>query len=83
MTYFLCKPLHSLPIQPWKHIFNEDGIHVDFDLLELCIFGMEREGCGGGFAGFAGAGEEIEGEEFHLGRPFILLYVWYNGNCSD
>ena len=29
---------------------------------------MQGEGGGGGFAGFDGAGEEVEGEELHFGR---------------
>jgi hypothetical protein len=33
---------------------------------------VEREGCAGGFAGFAGAGEEVEGEDFHL---FVSFYI--------
>lgn len=33
---------------------------------------MQREGCWVGFAGLAGAAEEVEGEELHLCLEFFL-----------
>ena len=34
-------------------------------MCECAGFGVEGEGSCGGLAGFDGAGEEVEGEEFH------------------
>ncbi len=40
---------------------EEEGVVVDFGLLELGVFEVEGEGEGGGFAGFYSAGEEVDG----------------------
>ena len=77
--HFLCQGFYSFPIQPRKHIFDEERVQIDFYLFEFGFFGVEREGRRRGFAGFAGAGEEVEGEEFHLrgiGRGFIVFWCW-------
>lgn len=39
---------------------QEKGVIIDFGLLELGVFEVEREGEGGDFAGFYGAGEEVD-----------------------
>lgn len=44
---------------------EEDGIVFDFMLLELGIAEMKGEGERGYFAASDGAGEEIDGEQFH------------------
>lgn len=45
---------------------HKERVEVRFDLFEFCLLGMEGKGRWGGFAGFDGAGEEVEGEEFHV-----------------
>ena len=69
-TYLLRKRLHSLPLQSRQHVLHKQRVHIDFDLFEFGIFGVKRESCGGGFAGLSGAGEEVEGKKFHLGRRY-------------
>ena len=50
-----------LPIYPGQNVGDEGGIEVDFLLLELGVAEMEREGLRGGFAGFDGASEKVDG----------------------
>jgi len=51
----------GVPVQTRQDVVEEEGVVVDFGLLELGVFEVEGEGEGGGFAGFYGAGEEVDG----------------------
>lgn len=69
--------LHSFPIKPRQHIFNEEGIHIDFDPFEFDILGMEEgRGCLL-FTSLTGAGQEVESEKFHIGSSIMVLYLLY------
>lgn len=59
------------PFEPREDVTEERGVGLGFDDLELDVPGVERECVGGGFTGAAGAGEEVEGEEFHRGRWWV------------
>lgn len=65
ITHFIRDSLHRRPIKTRKDILDKQRIQVEFDLLEFGFLRMERKCCGRGFAGFARASEEVEGEEFH------------------
>lgn len=48
--------------------------------LELGVAGVEGEGERVRFAGFDGAGEEVEGEELHCGGGYKAVFEgWVNG----
>lgn len=64
-NYLRSNNSHSIPFQAGEDIDEEGGVVGGFDLVELDVAAVEREGERGGFAGFDGAGEEVEGEEFH------------------
>jgi hypothetical protein len=79
-AYFLRNRLQSFPVDSWQHVLDEQGVDFGFDLFEFGVFGVQREGCWVGFAGFAGAAEEVEGEELHffsfwIGRLFLLSFL--------
>lgn len=65
ITHFIRDSLHRRPIKTRKDILDKQRIQVEFDLLQFGFLRMERKCCGRGFAGFARASEEVEGEEFH------------------
>lgn len=65
ITHFIRDSLHRRPIKTRKDILDKQRIQVEFNLLEFGFLRMERKCCGRGFAGFARASEEVEGEEFH------------------
>jgi hypothetical protein len=65
-THFMRQGLHSFPFESGEDVLDEERVDVGFDLLEFCFARVEREGGGGGLACLARAGQEVEGEEFHL-----------------
>jgi hypothetical protein len=65
-AYFLGDCLESFPVDSGQHVLNEQRVDFGFDLFEFGVFGVQGEGCWVGFAGFAGAAEEVEGEELHF-----------------
>ena len=60
-TYLVSSSFERVPFYPWKDVAQEGGVVLHVNLLELRVAEMEREGGGGGFAGFDGAGEEVDG----------------------
>lgn len=73
--YFFRNGFKSFPVDPGEQILDEQGVDLGFDLFELGFSWVQGEGGRVGFAGFAGAGEEVEGEELHLWRPGILVLI--------
>ena len=65
-TYLVSGDFERIPIYPWQDIAQEGGIVFHVHSLEFRVTEMEREGCGGGFAGFDGAGEKVDGEDLHF-----------------
>ena len=68
-TYLDHERFHGLPVEARQDVLEEDGIDVRLHLLEFGVFGMERKSRGRRLARLAGAGEEVEGEEFHPDLP--------------
>lgn len=64
-THLRRSRLHGIPIESREDVLEEDGIVFDFLLLELGVAEMKGEGERGCFAASNGAGEEIDGEQFH------------------
>lgn len=64
-TYLRGSHLHGIPIKSRKDVLEEDGVVFDLLLLELGVAEMKGEGEGRCFAAFDGAGEEIDGKQFH------------------
>jgi hypothetical protein len=56
----------SSAAQSRRGIDEQSGVQLDGVLYELGVLGVQWVGLAGGFAGFYGAGEEIEGEDFHI-----------------
>ncbi len=54
-----------LPHEPRQNIPQKSKIDISFLDLEFCIARVQGEGRGVRFACFYGAGEEVEGEDFH------------------
>ena len=59
-TNLVGSDFERVPFYPWEDVAEESGVVLHVRLLELRIAEMEREGGGGGFAGFDGAGEEVD-----------------------
>ncbi len=51
----------GIPIDARQDIEYQLGIRLDGVGFEFAVSGVEGEGGGAGFAGFDGAGEEVEG----------------------
>jgi hypothetical protein len=66
-TYFACNYPDFLPHESRQYILQKRQVDVCFLDFEFCIAGVQGEGERVCFAGFDGAGEEVEGEELHLG----------------
>ncbi len=60
VRYLCSSRFGSFPLQTREDVVEEKWVVVDFGLLELGVFEVEREREGGGLAGFYGAGEEID-----------------------
>lgn len=59
---YLCSGgFEPLPVYARQDVGDEGGVEVDFLLLELGVAEVEGEGLRRGFAGFDGAGEEVDG----------------------
>ncbi len=65
VTYLCSRTSNSIPIQTGKDILQKRGIVIYLPTFELGVAKMKGEGERGGFAGFYGAGEEVDCEEFH------------------
>ena len=59
--YLGSSAFQGFPVYAREDVAYECGVVLDVLLLELGVAEMEREGEGGGFAGFDGAGEEVDG----------------------
>lgn len=51
----------SSPIDPRQNIVYQRRVRLDCVGYQLAVLGVEGEGSAAGFAGFDGAGEEVEG----------------------
>lgn len=67
--------LESFPIDAGEEVLDEQRVDLGFDLFELGFFGVQGEGGRVCLAGFAGAGEEVEGEELHVWRSGDLVFT--------
>jgi hypothetical protein len=56
-----------IPHQARQYVLQERQIEVGFLDFEFGVARVQRERRGVRLAGFDGAGEEVEGEEFHFG----------------
>ena len=56
---------------------QEEWVILNFGLLELRVFEVERKGERGRFAGFYGAGEEVHGEKFHCCAGWWWEWGWF------
>ena len=75
-TNLLLNRLERFPVDPRQHVLNEQWVDFGFDLFEFGVFGVQRERCWVGFAGLAGAAEEVEGEELHFECEFLWIFSW-------
>jgi hypothetical protein len=70
--------LESFPVDSGQHVLDEQRVDFGFDLFEFGVFRMQGEGCWVGFAGFAGAAEEVEGEELHFFfLDWLLVFAFF------
>lgn len=71
-AYLSCNRSNLRPHQPRQNILQEVEVEVCLDDFELGVARVEGEGGSFCFAGFDGAGEEVEREELHLGLRAIV-----------
>jgi hypothetical protein len=71
-TYLAAEAPQRTPLDAQQDVLDELGAQVGFDDFELGVLGVQGEGLGRAFAGLAGAGEEVEGQDFHIWLFFSL-----------
>lgn len=67
VAYLLRNHAYFVPHQSRQYVLQEGQVEVCFLDFELGVARVQGEGERVGFAGFDGAGEEVEGEELHCG----------------
>ena len=74
-AYLVTDSLQRWPVQSRQKVDKQLRIDLEVILDELAFFWVERKGGGGGFAGFDGAGEEVEGENLHFSGSLQVQVV--------
>lgn len=83
MAYLFTQTPNGLPLQSRQHIDQKLWIQILIHTFEFGVAGVQGESCGFLFAGFAGAGEEVEREEFHFLESSVFALLQFVVFCGD
>lgn len=83
VTYLFRNDAYLVPHQARQDILQKRQVEVGFLDFELSVARVQREGERIGFAGFDGAGKEIEREELHCGERGILQRIMLIEEVSE